>query len=62
MSESNIQSCLSRVHGRWVRLFAKIKYAAASSALSVVTAMTLRTAPAAGQEQAGTQSVEIMEI
>jgi opacity protein-like surface antigen len=59
MSESNTQSCLSRVHGRWVRLFAKIKCAAASSALSVLTAMTLRSAPAAAQEQAGTQSVEI---
>jgi opacity protein-like surface antigen len=47
------------VRGFWVRAVGKIKYAAASSALSVLTALTLRSAPAAAQEQAGTQSVEI---
>src|ERR1700722_9537615 len=59
MSESTSQHRLSRVHGRWVRLFVKIKFAAASSALSVLTALTLRSTAAVAQEQAGTQSVEI---
>jgi hypothetical protein len=59
MSESTSQHLLSRVHGRWVRLFVKIKFAAASSALSVLTALTLRSTAAVAQEQAGTQSVEI---
>jgi opacity protein-like surface antigen len=59
MSESTSQNRLSRVHGRWVRLFVKIKFAAASSALSVLTALTLRSTAAVAQEQAGTQSVEI---
>jgi opacity protein-like surface antigen len=59
MFESNTQYCLSRVHGSWVRPFARMKYAAASSALSVLAALTLQSAPAVAQEQAGTQSVEI---
>src|SRR3984957_14821292 len=59
MSESTSQHRLSRVHGRWVRLFVKIKFAAASSALSVLTALTLRSTAAVAQEQAGKQSVEI---
>jgi opacity protein-like surface antigen len=36
-----------------------MKYAAASSALSVLAALTLHSAPAVAQEQARTQSVEI---
>jgi opacity protein-like surface antigen len=59
MSESNARCRLSRVHGCWVHPFAKMKYAAASSALSVLAALTLQSAPAMGQEQARTQSVEI---
>jgi hypothetical protein len=59
MSESNTQYGLSRVQGCWVHPFAKIKYAAATSALSVVAALTLQSEPAVAQEQAGTQSVEI---
>src|SRR5882762_2309888 len=59
MSESNTHYCLSRVHGCCVQPFAKMKYAAASSALSVLVALTLQSAPAVAQEQARTQSVEI---
>jgi opacity protein-like surface antigen len=59
MIESNTQYCLSRVQSCWVRPFAKMKLVAVSSALSVLTALALRSAPAAAQEQAGTQSVEI---
>jgi len=59
MIETNTRGCLSRVTGCWVRPFAKMKFVAASSALSVLTALALRSAPAAAQEQAGTQSVEI---
>jgi hypothetical protein len=59
MSESNIQSCLSRVHGCWIRPFAKMKYAAVSSVLSVLAALTLESPRSVAQEQARTQSVEI---
>ena len=59
MSESNTHYCPSRVHGCCVQPFAKMKYAAASSALSVLVALTLQSAPAVAQEQARTQSVEI---
>jgi len=59
MFESNTQYCLSRVHGCWVRPFARMKYAAASSALSVLAALALQSTPTVAQEQAGTQSVEI---
>jgi opacity protein-like surface antigen len=59
MFESNTQYCLSRVHGSWVRPFARMKYAAAGSALSVLAALTLYSGPTVAQEQAGTQSVEI---
>ena len=59
MFESNTQYCLSRVRGCWVRPFARMRYAAASSALSVLAALMLQSRPAIAQEQAGTQSVEI---
>jgi hypothetical protein len=41
MIESNTQYCLPRVHGCRDRRSAKMKYAAASSALPVLTALTL---------------------
>jgi opacity protein-like surface antigen len=61
MSTSNAQCRLSRVHGGWVRPFAKnfMKHVAASSVLSVLAALTLESARAVAQEQARTQSVEI---
>jgi opacity protein-like surface antigen len=59
MFESNTQYCLSRVHGCWVRPFARMKYAAASSVLSVLAALALQSTPTVAQEHAGTQSVEI---
>jgi opacity protein-like surface antigen len=59
MIESNTHFCLSRLQDCWARPFAKIKYAATSSALSVLTALTLQSAPATAQEHAGSQSVEI---
>ena len=61
MSESNTPYSLSRVRRCWVRPFAKTltKYAAAGSALSVLVALTLQSAPAVAEERAGTQSVEI---
>jgi opacity protein-like surface antigen len=58
MFESNTQYCLSRVHGSWVRPFARMKCAAAGSALSVLAALTLHSAPTVAQEQTPTQSVE----
>jgi hypothetical protein len=60
MIESNNQYWLSRVRGCWVRRRAKAKCAAASSALSVLSAMALQSAPATAEEYAGTQSVEIL--
>ncbi len=59
MFESNTQYCLSRVHGSWVRPFARMKYAAAGSALSVLAALTLHSAPTVAQEHTLTQSVEV---
>ena len=59
MFESNTQYCLSRVHGSWVRSFARMKYAAAGSALSVLAALTLHSAPTVAQEHTLTQSVEV---
>ena len=59
MFESNTQYCLSRVHGCWVRPFARMKYAAVGFALSVLAALTLHSAPTVAQEQTRTQSVEI---
>ncbi len=59
MSEPNTQYSLSRAHGCGVHRFTTMKYAAASSALSVLAALTLHSAPAVAQEQARTQSVEI---
>ena len=60
MFESNTQYCLSRrVHGCRVRPFVRMKYAAASSALSVLAALALQSTPTVAQEQVGTQSVEI---
>jgi opacity protein-like surface antigen len=59
MFASNSQYRLSREQGCCVRPFARMKYAAASSALSVLAALTLQSAPTVAQEQAGTQSVEI---
>jgi opacity protein-like surface antigen len=59
MSESNSQYGLSRVHGCSVHPFEKMKYVAASSALSVLAALTLHIGPAVAEEQARTQSVEI---
>jgi opacity protein-like surface antigen len=59
MIESNTQYRLSDAHGGAVHRFAKMKYAAAGSALSVIAALTLQSAPAVAQEHAGTQSVEI---
>ncbi len=59
MFESNTEYCLSRVHGCWVRPFARMKYAAVGFALSVLAALTLHSAPTVAQEQTRTQSVEI---
>ncbi len=59
MFESNTQYCLSRAHGSWVRPFARMKYAAAGSALSVLAALTLHSAPTVAQEHTLTQSVEV---
>jgi opacity protein-like surface antigen len=59
MIESDTQYCLSRVHDYRVRPASKMKYAAAGAALSVLTALTLQSAPATAQEHAGSQSVEI---
>jgi len=59
MSESNTQYGLSREPDCPLHRFAKVKYAAVSSALSVLAALTLQSAPAVAQEHAGTQSVEI---
>src|SRR6266850_7413347 len=59
MFESNTQYCLSRAHGSWVRPFARVKYAAAGSALSVLAALTLHSAPTVAQEHTLTQSVEV---
>ena len=54
MSKSNVRYRLSRVHGGWVRPFAKnlMKRVAASSVLSVLAALTLESARAVAQEQA----------
>ena len=59
MFDSNTEYSLSRVYGFGVRPLSKMKYAAANSALSVLAALTLQSAPAVAQEQARTQSVEI---
>jgi opacity protein-like surface antigen len=59
MSELNTQYGLSRAPSFAVRRFAKKKYATASSALSVLAALTRQSEPAVAQEHAGTQSVEI---
>jgi hypothetical protein len=62
MSESNTQYCLSHVQDGRIHRFAKMKYAAASSALSVLAALTLQSAPAVAQEHADTQSVLIFKL
>src|SRR5271163_3283822 len=59
MIESSNQYSHSRVHDSRVRSLAKLKYAAAGSALSMLATLTLQSAPAVAQEQARTQSVEI---
>jgi opacity protein-like surface antigen len=61
MSDSNDRYRRSRVHHWSVRPLANIlmKFAPASSALSVLAAVTLQSAPVMAQEQARTQSVEI---
>ena len=55
MFEPNTQYCLSRVRDCWVRPFARMRYAAASSALSVLAALMLQSRPTIAQEQAGTR-------
>ncbi len=60
MSESNAQCRLSLVRcGVRPSAGSLAKYAVARSALSALAALALQSAPAAGQEQAGAQSVEI---
>jgi opacity protein-like surface antigen len=59
MIESSNQYSHFRVHGSRVHPFANMKYAAAGSALLAMAALTLQSAPAVAEEQAGTQSVEI---
>jgi opacity protein-like surface antigen len=59
MFESITKNALSRPQGGWTRPFTQMKNAVASSALSVLTALTMHSNPATAQERAGSQSVEI---